>query len=178
MSPRAGCLMNVFYPSPLQCRVQRYCSTPADITKEWLSGALDASVASFSTEVCQQGQCALTVLVKDLVYNGNASGRPGSLAIKMHGQTDAQRTMFSGLGHFTREIYFYTAFAGKGPLKSPKVFAVWADANARNLTGWIALPVKSRCCTCPLTTPDPGNRVLKAIGSRLPREKNQTTWES
>lgn len=135
------CLMNAFYPDPSKCRVQRYCKTPDEITKDWLGAALDAEVLSFTTEVCEQGQCALTVLIKDIKYAPETAGRPAGLAIKMHLQDDGQRTMFSGLGHFTREVYFYTAFANKVPLPSPKIYGVWTDAFGANLTGLDAPPV-------------------------------------
>lgn len=139
------CLMNAFFSDPSKCPAQRYCATPAEITKEWLSSALDANVLSFSTDVCDQGQCALTVVIKDIKYGAQQAGftgRPASLAMKMHGQTDQQRTMFSGLGHFTREIYFYTAFADKVPLQSPKIYGVWTDVKGGNLTGKDAPPVE------------------------------------
>lgn len=60
----------------------------------------------------------------------------------MHGQTEQQRTMFSGLGHFTREVYFYTTFSGKVPLKSPVVYGVWTDDKGGNLSGQDAPPVE------------------------------------
>lgn len=140
--PSNRCLMNTFYTSGQQCKVQEYCATPGDITKEWLGGALDAKVLSFGTEICEQGQCALTVLIKDIQYAPGTSGRPKSLAMKMHGQTEQQRTMFSGLGHFTREVYFYTTFSGKVPLKSPVVYGVWTDDKGGNLSGQDAPPVE------------------------------------
>lgn len=140
-APTSLCLMNAFCDSK-QCEAKLLVKSD-EITNEWLGKALGgAKVESFTKEVCEQGQCALTVLIKDIKYGAGAPDKaPVSLAIKMHGQTDEQRGMFSGLGHYTREVYFYTEFADKVPLKSPKVFGVWTDASGSNLTGADAAPV-------------------------------------
>jgi hypothetical protein len=108
-----------------------------EITEAWLGLALGgATVESFTKEICEQGQCALTVLIKDIKF-GAASDKkpPTSLAIKMHGQTDEQRTMFSGLGHYTKEAFFYTSFADKVPLKTPGIYGIWTDVSEEERKG-------------------------------------------
>merc|ERR1719345_676275 len=73
------CIHNSFYSSPSVCKAQAYCASPADITKEWLSGALNAEVLSFDTIVCGQGQCGLTVILQNIEYRDQGCDRPASV---------------------------------------------------------------------------------------------------
>merc|ERR550532_3171845 len=40
------CITNVFYPDPAECKAQQYCQSPDDVTNNWLSDALNATVLS------------------------------------------------------------------------------------------------------------------------------------
>jgi len=129
------CIHNSFCTSPSVCKAQAYCASPADITKEWLSGALNAEVLSFDTIVCGQGQCGLTVILQNIEYRDQGCDRPASVALKMHCQSEAMLPIIRMLNLYSRELFFYTSFQDQVAMKSPKVLGVWTDANGADLKG-------------------------------------------
>jgi hypothetical protein len=131
-----ACLQNRFYSSPAQCKTQVFVSCEKDITKEWLTGALNCEVKSFDTVVCGQGQMGVTFIVQNIKYGRQVgTTRPSSVAIKVHVSAEGVMPVVRLLNLYSRELYFYTAFQDQVPMKSPKVYAAWADANGADLGG-------------------------------------------
>jgi len=124
---RARCLLSAYHTDPLKCGAQQYCDSPSEITAEWPSAALDAQATSFSISFCDQGQTALTALVRDIAYGAGVAGRPKSVALKMHHQAEIVRQTVAASGGCSKESFFYTALADEVPPRSSKVFGAWND---------------------------------------------------
>ena len=107
------CLMNTFGGT-----INTFPRMSADFDKEWLSAALNAPVESFELRYAGEGQTALTFVLHTIKYAAGArDGLPSSVAIKIHAESEGQRTSSSGFRLYDKETYLYTKLQDTVPLR-------------------------------------------------------------
>jgi hypothetical protein len=84
-------------------------ATTDDLSTEWLSSQLNASVSDFDIERIGTGQMSECYLVR-LSYDGEVSG-PSSVVLKIAASDPASRQTGSALGLYEREVRFYAELA-------------------------------------------------------------------
>ena len=119
------CLMNTFGGT-----INTFPRMSADFDKEWLSAALNAPVESFELRYAGEGQTALTFVLHTIKYAAGArDGLPSSVAIKIHAESEGQRTSSSTFRLYDKETYLYTKLQDTVPLRMPKPVAIWTDGG-------------------------------------------------
>ena len=86
------CLLNTLTETP----PSTFPHSLAEITSEWLTEALGATVKSMDLNPSDEGQLGLTVIVNNIVYDSAEeaqASRPSSVAIKIHCQEEGQLGM-------------------------------------------------------------------------------------
>ena len=130
------CLMNTFGGT-----INTFPRMSADFDKEWLSAALNAPVESFELRYAGEGQTALTFVLHSIEYAAGArDGLPSSVAIKIHAESEGQRTSSSTFRLYDKETYLYTKLQDTVPLRmcapritSPAAAAAVARRSATSL---------------------------------------------
>jgi len=109
---------------------------PEDITNDWLtevlvqSGSISQSrIASFTRETIGEAGFIGELARLKLDYVGAQEDGPRSVIAKFSNRDFRQRAIFHGIGLYEREVRFYTEFARRSPLRTPRCYHGEIDRN-------------------------------------------------
>ena len=110
--------------------MNKFPTTPDEITTDWLSNALGHTVNEFRVEPLGEGG-GLLGLVARLHIKGQ--GLPNTLIAKFPTPTPENRAVAEVYDMYGREFRFYTQVAPTVPLRSPKCYYAAYDDDSGNL---------------------------------------------
>lgn len=100
---------------------------PEELTPEWLSNALDSTIAGIKLEVLGQGQGFLGDVIR-LSIDSPGGSLPATLIAKL--PKKANRTMGEMLGVYEREVLFFQELGDKVPVRTPTIYFSHYDPDA------------------------------------------------
>jgi hypothetical protein len=129
----------------------------ANVDADFIGTILGEKVISYEKQICEAGQTGLTTLILNIVYEGPAEGKPSSIAIKTHAESQDVRNLAKLGKLYAKECYYYSTFRKNCPkeFNSPEPIAVFQDGDEFfmlimeniNDAGWIAYDSGSNMAT-------------------------------
>ena len=104
--------------------------TAAEITNEWLSGVLGATVTGFNTTFLEGGVLADASKLHGITYSGNTNGAPASVVVKVANAVTERRDLAIMANAYTKELFFFRDLAKDVPLRSPTLYGCFSDGSA------------------------------------------------
>ena len=104
--------------------------TAAEITNEWLSGVLGATVTGFNTTFLEGGVLADASKLHGITYSGDTNGAPASVVVKVANAVTERRDLAIMANAYTKELFFFRDLAKDVPLRSPTLYGCFSDGSA------------------------------------------------
>lgn len=101
-----------------------------EVSPAWLSGILDANVAEYQVTFIEGGNLADAYKLHHICYEAPAPAAPASLVLKFPHSIEASRQNAASSGAYIKEVRFYRDIAPTLAMRTPKLYALFADDSA------------------------------------------------
>ncbi len=101
-----------------------------DVTNEWLSGVLGATVTGYEVKFLEGGVLADAYKLHGITYAGTQGSTPSSVVLKIANRIPESRANAMAVGAYVKELNFFRDLAPDVPMRSPKLYGLFTDGSA------------------------------------------------